>query len=126
MAQVYLVVNAIAYLGFSLWCTVATDTTSRSIGFRFLNGSGRSEYITVYGGLELGMAVFFALTAFRPELRMAGLLFALCTYAALAVFRLGTLVTVEDVGRFPWVMFAIELPMALLAGFLYLRATAAA
>ena len=121
MAQAYLYFNALLYLGLAAWCTIAPTTTSRAIGFEFTKNSARSEYITVYGGLELGLALFFAMAAWSPSLRSAGLLFALLTYGCLAVFRIGTLLTLDNLGRFPFLMVALEVPLAILAGWLYFR-----
>jgi hypothetical protein len=118
----YLAFQALLYAGLAAWCTLAPDRTSRAIGFGLTNGSARSEYLTVYGGLELGMAAFFALTALNPEWRRLGLLFALCTYGCLATFRLGTLLLVPGVGAFPKAMFGVEATMAVLAGLLLLSA----
>ena len=120
LATIYLGFQALLYLALAVWCTLAPDGTSKALGFDLTNGSARSEYITVYGGLELGMAIFFLLTAVNPEWRRMGVLFALCTYACLAVFRLGTLIFVPDVGTFPKLMVGVELTMAILAALLYL------
>lgn len=119
MAVAYLMVNAVMYIGLGAWCTLLPDKTSAAIGFGLASPSGRSEYLTVYGGLEIGLGVFFLIAALDPPLRPAAILLALVTYGCLAVFRLGTLLTLDGVGRFPVAMFAIELPMALIAAYLW-------
>ena len=121
MAAAFLALNAVIYLGLGLWCTLDVDGTSRSIGFTFAKTAARSEYVTVYGGLEVGLGLFFAVAAWYEPLRQAGLLFALLTYGCLALFRIGTLIAYSDLGRFPWIMIAIELPMAIGAGWLFAR-----
>lgn len=126
MVTIYLAVNALAYLGFAAWCTILPDKTSSAIGFDLTNASAKSEYITVYGGLELGMALFFLVAAINPQMRAAGILFALLLYGCLALFRLGTLLALDDVGKFPYAMFSIEVPMALLAAWLWFRGDLAA
>jgi len=83
----FLVINAVLYAGFALWCAIRPHTTARFLGLELVGIPGLSEYTAVYGGLEAGMAVFFALAAWRPELRPAGLLFAICLYAGLVLFR---------------------------------------
>jgi hypothetical protein len=122
MAVVFLWVNAALYAAFAAWCAVLPDKTSSAIGFGFLNPGAKSEFITVYGGLELGMALFFMFAALNPSMHTVGLLFALCLYACLAVFRAYTLLTIDGIGTFPYTMFAIEVPMALLSGWLYFKA----
>lgn len=124
MTLAFLLINGVGYVGLAAWCTLLPDKTSAAIGFGLSNASAKSEYITVYGGLELGMGIFFLLTALRPDLRQAGVLFALCLYACLAVFRIGTLIGLDGVGTFPRAMLAIEVPMALIAAWLWFRPAA--
>ena len=119
LATIYLGFQALLYLALAAWCTLAPDGTSKALGFGLTNGSARSEYITVYGGLELGMAVFFLLTALNPDWRRMGVLFALSTYGCLALFRLGTLLFVPDVGAFPKIMIGVEATMTVLAALLF-------
>ena len=121
MAIPFLALNAVIYLGLGLWCTLDPTGTSRAIGFEFAKPSAKSEYVTVYGGLEFGMGLFFALAAWHEPLRYGGLWFALLTYACLALFRVGTLIAYDEVGRFPWIMLTIEAPMALLAAWLVFK-----
>ena len=126
VTALYLYVNAALYIGLAAWCTVLPTKTSEAIGFAFTKSAARSEYITIYGGLELGMGLFFLAAGFLPALRPAGIVFALAVYACLALFRIGTLIAIDDLGRFPYVMLTIELPMALLAAWLTFRPGGAA
>lgn len=126
MTVIYLALNAILYVVLAAWCTLLPGRTSEAIGFAFTKAAARSEYITVYGGLELGMGIFFALAVFVPGLRPGAIVFALAAYGCLAVFRVATLLAIEGVGRFPFFMLAIELPMALVAAWLTFRAGGAA
>ena len=64
------------------------------MGYGTLGASGRSEYLVVYGGLQLGLAVFFALLAIDLQLHRLGLLFSVCLYVPIVLYRLIT------VGRF--------------------------
>ena len=121
MTLIYLWFNAVLYLGLGAWCTLLPEKTSKAIGFGLTNASAKSEYVTVYGGMEVGMGIFFAACALSPALRGPGLLYALILYACLAVFRIGTLVTLENEGTFPKVMLCIEIPMALGALALYMK-----
>ena len=115
---IYLSVQVALYAGLAAWCTMDPGGTSRAIGFRLTNSSAKSEYITVYGGLELGMAVFFLLAALNPAWHRVGVVFALCLYGALASFRLGTLLLVPGVGALPKIMFGVEATMTVLAALL--------
>lgn len=119
MIRAYLLLNAALYLIFSLWCTFSPEKTAANIGFAFRSGSGRSEFVTVYGGLELGMAVFFLITGMRGEYQLAGLLFALCLYAAIVAFRIVTLLTVPGIERITYGTFGLEAILGIAAAILW-------
>jgi len=87
MTALYLWVNAVIYGVFAILCTIRADATSKSIGFLSLNNGGMAEYVTVYGGMELGLGIIFAWLAYRPELHRTGIVLALALYAPLVIFR---------------------------------------
>lgn len=87
MAVAYLALNAVLYVALGLWCALDPATTSRFVGLQPTGPAGHTEWMAVYGGLELGLGVFFALAAARPGLRRAGVLFGVCLYAGLATLR---------------------------------------
>jgi len=114
MVKAYLLVNAALYILFALWCTVAPTKTANFLGLSFRSGSGKSEYITVYGGLEFGVAMFFLVAALRPEFRTAGLLFALLFYGGLVLWRIPTLLTIAGVQKQTYFFAGAELVLLLL------------
>jgi hypothetical protein len=83
----YLLLNAVMYAVFALWCTFRPHTTARFLGYELPGPPGLSEYTAVYGGLEAGLAAFFALAIVRDELRTAAVIAAVCLYAGLFCFR---------------------------------------
>jgi hypothetical protein len=91
VARAYLYVNAFLYLGFSLWCTLSSRATAFNIGYRELSSGGRSEYLVVYGGLQLGLALIFCLLARTPERTQLGMVLAVALYAPIVAYRLLTL-----------------------------------
>lgn len=119
MTAAYLALNGILYVLFALWCTAFPAKTAGALGFAFQNGSGKSEYITVYGGLEAGVAIFFLLAAIRPGMRDAGLLFAICFYACLVLWRIPTLLLIPGVQRTTYFFAGAE--FVLLLGALAVR-----
>jgi hypothetical protein len=121
MIRAHLLVNALLYFVLAAWCTLAPQKTSAAIGFGLLRNSARSEYLVVYGGLELGLALFYLLAGLDASLWKAGILFSLCLYAGLALYRLGTILFLRDLGTFPYVMFGIEASMLLWAGVAWWR-----
>ena len=87
MTAFYLWLNAGAYALLGLWCALRLDTTSSKLGYT-LNNSGRIEYLTVYGGLQWGLAIAFAYLASRSELHRVGVLVAIAIYLPLVLHRL--------------------------------------
>jgi hypothetical protein len=87
ISAAYLYVNAALYALFAVWCTVNASGTSRSLGFEKLADRGHSEYLVIYGGLQLGLAFMFTLLARNPALHRTGILIALCLYAPIVLYR---------------------------------------
>jgi len=92
MAAGYLYLNAALYLIFAVWCTVAPTTTATSLGYQALSAGGRSEYLVIYGGLQLGLSAIFAITARNPEANRLGVLLAVALYAPIVLFRVVTVI----------------------------------
>lgn len=88
MAKFYLWANAVIYVIFAIWCTLRKEQTSLASGYLSLNNSGWNEYWVIYGGLQLGMAGFFAYLALHEPLYRVGLVFSLFIYVAIVAYRL--------------------------------------
>ncbi len=115
MIKAYLLANALLYVLFAAWCTFAPEKTSAALGLQAINGSGRSEILTVYGGLQAGLALLFAVFACFESLQTAGLLAAACLYVPLAIWRVATLAFGSDVQSTTYVVAALEVLLALAA-----------
>ena len=61
--------------------------TSQIVGFDLKPGSGQSEFLVFYGGLELALAVVFLLPLIRPKQLENSLLVCLIVHACLVLFR---------------------------------------
>ena len=90
MTKLYLSVNAVLYLALAVWCTLKHQQTSAASGYLTLNESGHSEYLVVYGGLQLGLAIFYAYLALRPEYASLGVIFSVILYAPIVLYRVIT------------------------------------
>lgn len=121
MASIYLWLNALMYLGLGVWCTALPDRTAASIGFVFGKPGARSEYITVYGGMEFGLGVFFLVSVLSPACREAALLLGCCLYGGLVIWRLYTFATIEGITGFPRIAFALEAVLFVAALLLWFR-----
>jgi hypothetical protein len=83
-----------------------------------MNAGGRTEYLAVYGGLQLGIGLLFAWTALARERGRFGLMLALALYAPIVAFRLlgllrygpvPTLTQVTAAGEALMLLFALAL-----------------
>lgn len=90
LARAFLAVTSLLYIGLGIWCTVAPATTSQKVGFERIGEAGRSEFVTVYGGLEVGLGLVFAAFAWKPKTVGYGLLACLLIHGALVAFRTGS------------------------------------
>ena len=119
MTYAFLIFNAALYLVFSLWCALSPKSTARNVGFELLKGSGESEYLVVYGGLQLALAFFFLITALSPSMQRAGIIFAALLYVSLAGFRILSFFIYSDISRTTYVLSSIELLCAVIALYIY-------
>lgn len=87
MLKFYLSLNAFLYLLFAVMCVINPTGTGNTLGYDFLNNSGKVEYLTLYTGLELSFTFFLALCAFYPRLSFAGLVFSVCIYVGIMLTR---------------------------------------
>ena len=87
MARIFLAIVGAAYLLLAAWCALKPEQTSASVGYELRAGSGRSEYFTVYGGLQAGLGILFLWPLMRPESTPTVLLGCLVVHGAIVVFR---------------------------------------
>ena len=67
MDRIFLAVVGVVYLMLAGWCCLLPAETSNAIGFDLQLGQGQSEFLTVYGGLEVALGVVFLWPVYRPE-----------------------------------------------------------
>ncbi|MEB1528892.1 DUF4345 domain-containing protein [Xanthomonas sp. WHRI 7945] len=97
MAKAYLWFNAALYAVLALWCTLLPAQTAAAVGYVGLDRSGQSEYLVIYGGLQLGMAFLFGYFARTAQLH-TGLLLALAFYVPIVLYRSVGLLRLWPVG----------------------------
>ena len=90
IAKLFLASTGSLYVGLAVWCTVSPQTTSEKIGFSLKPGSGQSEFLVIYGGLELAMAILFLLPLVKPEWLMYSLVTCVTIHGCLVAFRTAT------------------------------------
>ncbi|AKK67111.1 hypothetical protein [Xanthomonas translucens] len=97
MAKAYLWFNAALYAVLAIWCTLLPAQTAAAVGYIGLDRSGQSEYLVIYGGLQLGMAFLFGHFARSGQIR-TGLLLALAFYVPIVLYRSASLLRLWPVG----------------------------
>ena len=119
MLRIYLWVNALLYIVFAVWCTLLWQRTAQHLGYVEFTNAGNSEYLVVYGGLQLGMGLFFAISALKPTLHQAGLLFAVLLYSCIVVYRLITVIVFSPVAPITLAIAALEGVLLMVALWLF-------
>ena len=87
MPRIFLAVVGILYAYLAIWCSLKPVETSGLVGFDLRPGSGQSEFLSVYGGLEMGMACIFLWPLWRPKQLESSLLACLLIHGCLVLFR---------------------------------------
>ncbi len=119
MVRAYLSFNAALYVLFAIWCTFAPAETAQQVGYTSLSRSGMSEYLVVYGGIELGLGALFFHCA-RSEPRF-GLRLALALYLPIVAYRWTTLALQWPVTATTLAVGALETALLLVALALWAR-----
>jgi hypothetical protein len=120
--QIYLYLNAFLYLVFAVWCTVKVASTSSGVGYLAMSSGGHSEYLVIYGGLQLGLALMFTVLAKNPALNRPGIVIALCLYGPIVLYRVITVAKYWPVSTVTMATACLELAL-LVAGIVIHRAT---
>ncbi len=113
LMQTYLLVNAILYFVFGIWCLIKMLGTSQFLGYSFLNNTGRVEYLTLYTGLQLGFAVFLAISSFNENMKFTGLIFCVCLYVGIILTRTISALYYGNVLKATYMVGALEYSLAI-------------
>lgn len=116
--RIFFIIIAVIYGGFGLWCLVSPRSTSQAIGYELKTPTGLIEYLAVYGGLELGMALFFALAAAGRAETSTALLLAVSIHALIALVRLGGAIWQGQWGTMLFVLLTLEGGIAIVGALL--------
>lgn len=87
ITRVFLTLIGVIYVYLAAWCSLMPSQTSQLVGFDLKPGSGQSEFLVIYGGLELGMALIFLMPLIRPQRTESSLSACLVIHACLVAFR---------------------------------------
>lgn len=92
----------------AVWCVLAPAETARSVGFELTPGSGQSEYLVVYGGLQLGLAWLFLQPLWRRKLALAMLEACAIVHGCIVALRLVSFWTYDGIQSTTYILAALE------------------
>ena len=87
ISKFFLTVVGLLYAGLAVYCAIFPERAAETVGFQLSGSSGRSEFMAVYGGLEMGMAVLFMLPWLVPSMSNFALLSCLLLHGNIVLFR---------------------------------------
>ncbi|WP_169978211.1 DUF4345 family protein [Tautonia rosea] len=87
LARISLWLTAIAFGGFGLWLLIQPEGIT-GLGVELTHPVARAEIRAFYGGLELGLALFFTVAASRPSWFAAGLFAQAAALGGVALGRI--------------------------------------
>jgi hypothetical protein len=121
MARLFLAAVGLLYAYLAVWCSLQPAQTSSLVGFDLRPGSGQSEFLVVYGGLELGLALVFLWPLWRPQQVQSSLLACLLIHGCLVVFRSVSFGLYSDIQAMTYKLAAGEWLIFLVAAWLTWR-----
>lgn len=108
-------VCGILYLLSGVWCVFQPVLAAGYLGFVLDTAMAKSEFFSVYGGLQSGLGLAILFTSFQPRYVEAALYFSTVFSTTLALFRFMSFMMFGWTEAF-FVMFILEL---LIAGVLW-------
>ena len=125
ITRLALAVCGLLYVYLGVWCAVSPAHTSKAVGFELIGPNGKSEFLTVYCGLEIGMGLLFLLPLLRPDLTEGALWGCLLIHAGIVACRTASFLMFSGISgmtislaRGEWVILLAALGL-LIAGRFY-------
>ena len=121
-ARIFLAMVGSVYLALATWCSMAQERTAKAVGFELTGGSGQSEFLVVYGGLELALGVAFVMPLLRKKMDPRPAL-QLCTlvHGCLVAFRSVSFSLFVEIGSTTYLLAGGEWLLFLASAFLLRR-----
>lgn len=119
MPKLFLAAIGFLYLYLSIWCATSQDVTSQKVGLTRQAGLGESEYLTIYGGLQLALAAMFVYPLLRESALENMLLCCVIVHACLVLFRTIAFFQYSDFTRMTYQLASAEWAILLVSIFMY-------
>ncbi|MCY2965482.1 MAG: hypothetical protein NT069_17930 [Planctomycetota bacterium] len=126
VAKTVLALVGAAYVALAVWCIALPRETADSVGFEIQPGSGQSEYLVVYGGLQVGLGLLFLQPLFRPKTLVPMLEASLVVHGCLVAFRTCGFLAFAGIGATTYAIAVVEWLILLTTGILWYRVRNAA
>lgn len=117
MTRTFLTIVGMVYLVLAAWCTLKPGQTSNSLGLTLQPGSGQSEYLVVYGGLQWGLGLFFLWPLIQQDIVRPVLVACVLIHASLVLMRTISLFAFSGIQSTTYALAVIE--WAILLGSLW-------
>lgn len=108
MKLAWLTIVGLGYVALALWCAISPKTTAASVGFSLIPGSGESEYLVVYTGLQLALGLLFLSPWLRPTQLDWALQGCWLIHVCLVASRTISFQLFHGISRTTWVLAALE------------------
>lgn len=122
-AKIVLVLLGVSYIGLAVWCMLKPSETSQTVGFQLLPGSGQSEYLTVYGGLQLGIGLYFLAPLFFEGLLVPALCFSTIAHGSIVLCRMTSFVLFTGIQRTTMILAVVEIVILIASAICWWLAT---
>lgn len=109
------------YVVLALWCSLAPAATSQSVGFTLQPGSGQSEFLVIYGGLELALGIVFLWPVYQREVTRYSLSICVIVHGCLVLFRTAGFFLFEGIQSTTYSLAVGEWLILLISLMLWLR-----
>lgn len=108
LESIALGIGMLGFGSFGIWLLVAPQALS-AVDIAAESANARAEIRAMYGGLEIGIAIFLGLCFFEPEWLQVGLVFQLLALSGIGLGRLiGILAERGQVRPLLWFFVLIE------------------
>ena len=121
ISRYFLAFVGAAYILLAVWCSLMPDKSSMAVGFNLQPGSGQSEFLTVYGGLELAIGIAFLWPLYRPAEVAFPLFLCLLIHGCLVAFRTAGFLLYSGIPTTTYALAATEWIIFVGAAILYWR-----
>ena len=95
--RTYLSLVGLLYVGLGLYCSFSPVAAARTVGFTLNGQAGSSEFLAVYGGLEIGMGLAFLLPLLQIRATRFALQSCLLIHCSIVICRTISLFTFTPV-----------------------------